>query len=178
MAYPHAPMTRAYFAQTRHPSSREVRNHKAKFLSARATDWKMRGPSSAGRPRVSAKKLTIEASRYARRRRIRRAGLASGESDSGLFSPQSLTPRKSCGERRFACGWTRRAVARIPQITSLDPAGARGNPTWISFGGDASCQRVLRGVRNNHVSETCKGKVETECPSSKASSIPGTIRSR
>jgi hypothetical protein len=24
-------------------------------------------------------------------------------------------------ERRFACGWTPGAVARIPQITSLDP---------------------------------------------------------
>src|SRR6476661_8159844 len=29
--------------------------------------------------------------------------------------------RRAVDERRFACGWTPGAVARIPQITSLDP---------------------------------------------------------
>jgi hypothetical protein len=32
--------------------------------------------------------------------------------------------RRAVDERRFACGWTPGAVARIPQITSLDPGKA------------------------------------------------------
>ena len=71
-------------------------------------------------------------------------------------------------ERRFACGRTPGAVARIPQITSLDPASP-GADQGIAAGSDASSQRVSACcVRIN----TFKGKVETACPSSKASSIP------
>jgi hypothetical protein len=40
-------------------------------------------------------------------------------------------------ERLLFCGWTPRAVARIPQITSVDP-GSPGEPSGIAVGSDAS----------------------------------------
>src|SRR3981081_3949478 len=47
---------------------------------------------------------TIKGAYPAREERIRRAGLAPRESDSGLFSWQSLTRAKSCG-RAALCLW-------------------------------------------------------------------------
>src|SRR5258708_5920883 len=81
-------------------------------------------PMSSGRNSRpnGARELTIEARNPTRVGQIRRAGLrARCESDSGLFSWQKLTLRRAVDERRFACGWTRRGVARIQQITSVDP---------------------------------------------------------
>ena len=99
------------------------------------------------------------------------------QSDSGLFSKLIIVTAISCGRARFACGRTRRAVARIPQITSLDPGRPPGDPIGIAAGsGSVRCH----ALRASHacVSTQSKDKVETACPSSKASSIPGTIRSR
>jgi hypothetical protein len=46
-------------------------------------------------------------------------------------------------ERRFGCGRTPRAVAPIPQITSLDPGRPQGTiDQGFAVGDDASSQRV------------------------------------
>ena len=58
-----------------------------------------------GEAHVPMTRLTASAGRFApRMTRIRRAGLASRESDSGLFSQQELTRTKSCG-RALLCLW-------------------------------------------------------------------------
>ena len=57
--------------------------------------------------------------------------------------------RRAVDEPRFACGWTPGAVARIPQITSLDPRRPRAK--GIAARSDASDQRVSACcVRINH----------------------------
>src|SRR4051794_19910706 len=87
------------------------------------------------------------------------------------------TMRSVVDDARFACGRTRGAVARIPQITSLDPCKLRRRPEIVPRSG-APDQRVSACcVRINHPGiNFFKGKVETACPCSKASSIPRTIR--
>jgi hypothetical protein len=76
----------------------------------------------AARARLEAAKRAIEADKpdspHANSARRTRGG----ESDSGLFSVNNYDARRAVDEPRFACGWTPGAVARIPQITSLDPA--------------------------------------------------------
>src|ERR1700744_2998142 len=58
----------------------------------------------------------------------------------------------------------------------LIPAGAGPSGACIRQRRDVSACRACR-VRITLVSDFSKGKVETACPSSKALSIPGTIRS-
>jgi hypothetical protein len=57
--------------------------------------------------------------------------------------------RTAVDERRFACGWTRRAVARILQITSLDPGRPRAKGIAVRSGAadkrvSACCVRINR----------------------------------
>ena len=99
--------------------------------------------------------------------------------DSVLF--QSLTTR---AVRRRDQLWTARAlpvdglaraVARIPQITSLEPRKLWRGPEIAPCSDASPFKRVSAArVRIN----TSKGKVETACPCSKASSTPRTIRLR
>src|SRR6476661_2049086 len=70
--------------------------------------------------------------------RARQGRLAGGEFGGPDLLPANPIPvcspvnnydaRRAVDEPRFACGWTPGAVARIPQITSLDPGRPRGNP--------------------------------------------------
>jgi hypothetical protein len=53
---------------------------------------------------------------------------------------------------RFACGWTPRAVARIPQITSVDPGRPEGH-RGSAVGSDASNKRVGQLRAYQHIQE-------------------------
>ena len=74
----------------------------------------------------------------------------------------------------LACGRTRRAVARIPQITSLDP-GSPARSTGSNRGlHSAATHRSRRAPVPRAYQQITRTRVETACPSSKALSIPGT----
>src|SRR3982074_2591335 len=80
--------------------------------------------------------------------------------------------------RAQGCGRTRRPVARIPQITSVDPGNPR--PTRTTSGDGSRRRRISnRAYRSPRAYQQIK-KIgsKTACPSSKAESIRGTIRSR
>jgi hypothetical protein len=82
-----------------------------------------------------------------------RAGLACRESDSGLFSWRRLKGmRRAVDERRIACGWTRGAVARIQQITSLDPRRLTGKLEGLQLAATQQrriCVGLLRAYHHN-----------------------------
>src|ERR1700683_1254868 len=72
---------------------------------------------------------------------------------------KKLTRAIGCGWARIVCGWTPGAVARIPQITSLDPGKPRGGRE-----DDLRVIAVRRGRPALCVSASIrilKGKVET-----------------
>ncbi|HMH98429.1 MAG TPA: hypothetical protein VK577_17910, partial [Bradyrhizobium sp.] len=127
--------------------------------------------------RFASAKLTIEAADPARLERIPCAGLGLRESDSGLFSKLIISARDQL--------WTSAALAvdglpvrlrRFRKSHHLIPASPGGRDQGIAVGSHASCQLVsaccvrIKPSCLNLFSEN--GKVETECPSSKASSIP------
>src|SRR4051812_1453395 len=93
--------------------------------------------------------------------------------DSDSF--QSLTARTNSvvDGARIACGRTLGAVARIPQITSLEPRKLRLGPAHLQRHRKLFACRLARAYR-----QIIRTRVETACPCSKASSIPRTTRLR
>ena len=86
--------------------------------------------------------------------------------------------RRAVDGRRFGCGGARRAVAPIPQITSLHPS-----ELWRGQGLQPAATRQTNACRPAACVSTSypnfrKIRSRRKCPSSKALSIPGTTRLR
>jgi hypothetical protein len=128
-----------------------------------------------------ARRAATKATVPARAARIVRAGLASGESDSVLFSFAIVNERARAVESAaLSVDGLAVPLRGFRKSHHLIPAGGSGQlklKFQLSAMRHASAYWPAACVRTI-VSETSKGKVETACPSSKALSIPGIIHSR
>ena len=97
----------------------------------------------AARARLEAARCAVEASQTRLARREFSAPASQAANPIPVCSHiNNYDARRAVDERRFACGWTPGAVARIPQITSLDPGKLE-----VTTQGDCSRQRRVRQAR-------------------------------
>src|SRR3954466_10095247 len=90
--------------------------------------------------------------------------------DSDSFQSLTAAANSVVDGARIVCGRTPGAVARIPQITSLEPRKLRLRPVHLQRQRKLFACRLARAYQ--HITRT---RVETACPCSKASSIRRTI---